>query len=77
MDFRPNKIVIKNGAFRGTYFRDIYSNINDKLYKNSFKAFDVLKNIDQNCDCSKHYESNVNKYGVKCGTSLRFSKNKR
>ena len=33
MDFSPNKTpteIIKQGAFRGTYFRDIYSSINEK-----------------------------------------------
>ena len=29
--------VIKEGAFRGAYFRDIYSGINGKWYKNSWK----------------------------------------
>ena len=29
--------VIKKGAFGGTYFRNIYSGINDKWYKNSWK----------------------------------------
>ena len=36
MDFSPNKIpiqIIKEGAFGGTYFRDIYSNIHEKWYK--------------------------------------------
>ena len=27
--------VIKKGAFGGTYFRDIYSNVNNKFYKNT------------------------------------------
>ena len=27
--------VMKKGTFGGTYFRDIYSNVNDKWYKNS------------------------------------------
>ena len=38
MDFRPNITpiqVFKKGAFGGTYFRDIYSSITDKWYKNS------------------------------------------
>ena len=35
--------IIKEEAFGGTYFRDIYSYINDKWYKNSCKEFDVLK----------------------------------
>ena len=48
MDFSPNKTpneVIKEGAFRGTYLRDIY-------------------------------DVSVNKYGVKCETSLRVWENK-
>ena len=51
MDFSPNKTlieVIKEGAFGGTYFRDIYSNVNKKWYKKSSKEFNQLKNIDQN-----------------------------
>ena len=51
MDFGANITpvgVIKKEAFRGTYFRNIYSNVNDTWYKNSWKEFSVLKNIDQN-----------------------------
>ena len=79
MDFKPNKTpveIIKEGAFGGTYFRDIYSSVNDKFYKNSWKAFDVLKDIDQKHYCSDYYIVSLNKYGVKCGTSLRFWENK-
>ena len=49
MDFSPNKIpieIIKEGAFGGTYFRNINPGINEKWYKNSWKEFDQLKNID-------------------------------
>ena len=49
MTFSPNKTpikVIKEGSFGGTYFRDIYSVINEKWYKNSWKEFNHLKNID-------------------------------
>ena len=49
MDFSPNKTpieIIKEGAFGGTYFRDIYSGINEKWYKNSWKEFVHLKHID-------------------------------
>ena len=48
MDSSPNKTpiqIIKEGAFGGTYFRDVYSNINKKWYKNSWKEFVHLKNI--------------------------------
>ena len=46
MDFGANKTpveVIKEGAFGGTYFRDIYSSINGKWYRKSWKEFDELK----------------------------------
>ena len=39
--FHPNIspiFVIKKGAFGRTYFRDIYSNITNKFYKNSWKG---------------------------------------
>ena len=35
--------VIEKGVFGGTYFRNIYSNVNYKWYKNSWKEFDELK----------------------------------
>ena len=68
--------VIKEGAFGITYFRDIYSSVNGKWYRNSWKEFDELKDIGQKYYCSNCYDVSVNKYGVKCGTSLRFWKNK-
>ena len=79
MDFGTNKTsveIIKEGAFGGTYFRDIYSGVNGKWYKNSWKEFDVLESIDQRYYCSNYYDFSVNKYGVKYGTSLRFWENK-
>ena len=79
MNFRSNKTpveIIKEGAFGGTYFRDVHSSINKKCYKNSWKEFIQLKNIDANFYASDYYDVKVNKYGVKCGTSLRFWENK-
>ena len=38
MDFEPNITpveIIKKGAFGGTYFRNIYSGVNNRFYKNS------------------------------------------
>ena len=75
MDFGANKTpveVIKEGAFGRTYFRDTYSSVNEKWYRKSWKEFDQLKNIDQKYYCSNYYDVSVNKYCVKCGTSLRF-----
>ena len=79
MNFGTNKThveVIKEGAFGGTYFRDIYSGINSKWYSKSWKIFDDLKNIEQNYYCSNCYDHNANKYGVNSGTSLRSRENK-
>ena len=79
MDYRPNVspvVIIKKGAFGGTYFRNSYSGINDKFYKNSWKEFEELENIDKKYYASDFYDVSVNKYGVKCGTSLRFWENK-
>ena len=79
MDFGANKMpvqVTKEGAFGGTYFRDIYSGVTGKWYKKSWKEFDQLKDIDQKFYCSDYYDVSVNKYVVKCGTSLRFWENR-
>ena len=79
MNFDENKTpveMIEEDAFEGTYFRDIYSGINDKRYRTSWKEFSMLKDVDQKYYCSDYYDASVNKYGVKCGTSLRFWENK-
>ena len=71
MDFGANKMpveVIREGPFTGTYFRDIYSSINGKWYRQPWKKFDQLKDIDQKFHCSEYYDGRVNKCGVKCGT---------
>ena len=79
MDFVANKTsdeIIKEGAFGGTYFRDIYSGINGKWCRKPWREIDELKNIDQKYYCSNYYDVTVNEYGVKCGTSLKFLENK-
>ena len=46
MDFGGSKTpveVIKEAAFGETYFRSIYSNVNGKRYKKSWKEFNQLK----------------------------------
>ena len=75
MDFGANKTpieVIKEGAFGATYFRDLFPDVNGKWYKKSRKKPDQLKDIAQKYYCSDYYDVSVNKYGVKCGTLLRF-----
>ena len=57
MKFDPNKTpvkVIKEGAFGVTYFRDIYSGVTGKRYKNSWKEFKQFKDIDQKFYCSEY-----------------------
>ena len=79
MYFGANKTpvkIIKEGAFGGTYFRHIYSGVNRKWCRNSWKEFDQLKHIDQKYYCSDYYDISVNKYDIKCGTLLRFWENK-
>ena len=65
MNFSPNKTqieVVKEDTFGGTYFRDICSGINEKWYKNLWKEFVHLKNIDAKFYASDYYDVNVNKY---------------
>ena len=79
MNFGTNQTsveVIKECAFGGIYFRDIYSAVNGKWYGKSFKEFDQLKDIDQKYYCSSYYDVSVNKDDVKCEKSLRFWENK-
>ena len=75
MDFDTNKTPIEI-IKEGIYFRDIYSGVNGKWYKNSWKEFDVLEDIDQKYYYSDYHNVSVNKYGVKWGTSLRIWENK-
>ena len=74
-NFKPNISpveVIKKGAFGGTYFRDIYSGVNDKWYRNSWKEFKELENIYERYYCSDSYDVSLNCYSVEVETSLRF-----
>ena len=77
-EFKPNKTpkqVFKEGAFGGTYFRPIYSSITKKKYtsgqvikeypKSWFKGLDIQKMV-----TSPDYDKKMNKYKVKCGSSL-------
>ena len=75
MDSGANKTtikIIKEVTFGETYFGDIYSGVNGKWYKKLWKKFDELKDVHQKYYCSDYDDVSVNKYSVKCGTSLRF-----
>eukprot|EP00435_Cladocopium_sp_Y103_P069868 s198_g34.t1 len=87
--FRPSltpKEVLHAGAFGGTYFRDIYSSVTGKNYKDAWKDFfrccqleglDLPKSWLRGLDVKRQlardwedYDASVNKYGVKCGNTL-------
>ena len=73
----PILVLLKSkGAFGGTYFRDIYSGVTGKFYKNSWKEFKELEDTDGRYYCSDFYDVSLNKYGVKCVTSVRFWESK-
>ena len=77
-DFKPNKSpkqVFKAGAFGGTYFRPIKSSVTGKKYtaKSAIKEYPTswFQGIDNDkMVTSSKYDKKVNKYGVKCGSSL-------
>ena len=77
--FRPNitpeDIFIK-GSFGGTYWRPIYSSINNKNYLNEHLKHDALKQIQENKMTNKDYNININKYKVKVGQSLKIWEDK-
>ena len=78
-DFQPNKTpkqVFKEGAFGGTYFRPIYSSVTGRHYSSSQVIKEYPKSWFQGIDIktmvtSPDYNKNINKYNVKCGSSLQ------
>ena len=81
--FKPNKSpkqVFRLGAFGGTYFRPISSSITGKQYtpseamrglpKEWFKGLDMKTQV-----TSSTYNKKINKYKVKCGSSLESWEN--
>lgn len=73
--FKPNltpKQMLKMGILGGGYFRDIYSSVTKKHYKDSWKEFPTewFKDIPENYYKSTVYDVNVNKYKVHSGASL-------
>ncbi|KAG0717064.1 hypothetical protein GWK47_008278 [Chionoecetes opilio] len=75
-DFRPNlspKQVVQMGSFGGTYFRPIKSSVTGESYNQVWKELpdDWLKGLNVKTQiASSIYDTEVNKYKVKCGGSL-------
>ncbi len=76
--FKPNltpKQVLRMGSFGGTYFRPIYSSITNKNYNSNEVIKEYPKDWFENLDIEKmvissKYDKKINKYKVKCGSSL-------
>tara|TARA_B100001758_G_C18382042_1_gene597786 strand:+ start:1074 stop:1646 length:573 start_codon:yes stop_codon:yes gene_type:complete len=77
--FTPNLSpteMFQLGSFGGTYWRPIYSSVINKALKNQHKKqkpWDISKlfiDIPENYLSMSKYDKNINKYKVKCGSSL-------
>lgn len=82
-EFKPNltpEEMFRLGSFGGTYWRPIYSSIIDKELKNQHKKFPEKwwKGIpeDHLTRPFENYDTSINKYKVKVGTTLEFWENK-
>jgi hypothetical protein len=82
-EFKPNltpKEIFRLGSFGGTYWRPIYSSIIDKNLKNQHKKFPDKwwKGIseDKLIRPFDDYDTSINKYKVKVGTTLEFWEDK-
>ena len=77
-DFKPNlspRQIFKMGSFGGTYFRTIESSVTGKTHNGKIAIREYpsswFKDININTHViSQKYDKNINKYKVKCGSSL-------
>ena len=79
--FCPNltpQQIFQQGAFGGTYWRPIHSRITGKKYSNQHLEFPKSwwSGLTSNQLTSTKYNTNLNKYGVKVGTTLEFWEDK-
>ena len=75
--FTPNltpREIFMLGSFGGTYWRPIYSSVTKKKYNNEHKKYPISwwKDINDNKLVNEwnEYDTNINKYGVYCGSTL-------
>jgi hypothetical protein len=78
-DFRPSltpREMFLTGSFGGTHWRPIYSAVTRKRYTNQHKkekdnkGKPCFRGISDELLCQSVYDKTINKYGVKCGSSL-------
>ena len=83
-EFTPNltpRQIFNLGSFGGTYWRPIKSKFSDKKLKNQHKKYEKLgwwKGIPDNHLTTpfSQYNTKINKYGKKVGTTLQFWEDK-
>lgn len=82
-EFKPNvspREMFSVGIMGGCYYREIFSNITKKWYKNEHKKYPKswFKGIPENHITRpwNEYDKNINKYKVKVGTTLEFWEHK-
>lgn len=78
-DFKPNlspREIFKLGSFGGTYWRPIQSKVTNKSYENQHKKYprSWWRGIPDSYLITnwKSYDKQINKYGVKVGTTLQY-----
>ena len=77
-EFKPNltpRQIFKMGSFGGTYYRDIHSSVTGKDYKGKSVIKSLPKEWFEGINIETHvvssnYDKNINKYKVKCGSTL-------
>lgn len=82
-DFKPNltpKEIFELGSFGGTYWRPIYSKVTNKNHKNKHLKYPKSwwVNVPDNLLTTpwNKYDTNLNKYKVKVGTTLEVWESK-
>lgn len=78
-DFRPNlrpDEIFRLGAFGGTYWRPINSGVTGKSYRDQWKKYPFLQDIDESLLASTTCVLARNRYGVHSGTSLEYWESK-
>jgi len=74
-DFKPNLSPIQMfemGIMGGSYFRPIHSPKTNKKYAREYEKISFFRHIDKHKFANPVYDKNINKYGVKVGTSYNF-----
>lgn len=70
-DYTP-KEMFQQGIFGGTYFRPIYSQVNNKNYRDIYTEFDFLKKLDKKYVDNGVKDPKLNKFKVNASLPLEY-----